>query len=133
MAENETEKEKTAIVLLVDGSEEMEAVIVVDVLRRAGVRHPSAIDNPQSRGTPAAENKLSGICVRGSPVPFPSSFSTVEMRCGPAARRDRIGILFLNDAPKRSIIPLLWYPLGPSQKLSCEMSVTIFTISAEDL
>lgn len=52
MAEKEKEKEKTAIVLLVDGSEEMEAVIVVDVLRRAGVRHSSTIDNSQSRGTP---------------------------------------------------------------------------------
>ncbi|XP_077269150.1 protein dj-1beta isoform X1 [Temnothorax americanus] len=37
MAEKEKDKEKTAIVLLVDGSEEMEAVIIVDVLRRAGI------------------------------------------------------------------------------------------------
>lgn len=30
---------KTAILLIADGSEEMEAVITVDVLRRAGVRY----------------------------------------------------------------------------------------------
>lgn len=37
MAENEKERDKTAILLLVDGSEEMEAVITADVLRRAGI------------------------------------------------------------------------------------------------
>lgn len=31
---------KTAILLIADGSEEMEAVITVDVLRRAGVSYP---------------------------------------------------------------------------------------------
>lgn len=62
MAENEKEREKTAIVLLVDGSEEMEAVTIVDVLRHAGVRHlvrsiiPSLVTLP-------AENKLYAICI----------------------------------------------------------------------
>lgn len=32
---------KTAILLIADGSEEMEAVITVDILRRAGVRYQS--------------------------------------------------------------------------------------------
>lgn len=37
---------KTAILLIADGSEEMEAVITADILRRAGVRYQkNLIDN----------------------------------------------------------------------------------------
>jgi len=62
MAEKEEEEEKTAIVLLVDGSEEMEAVITIDVLRRAGVRHLERSIIP-SLVTFSAENESYSTCM----------------------------------------------------------------------